>query len=454
MQIELERKAYSKLLAWKNEPNHSTLEVSGARQVGKTYLVNKFADREYKRKIYVNLLELSGELLVSHYRDLIQDMKQGEWYENPVYELIKRYDPTFVDDSDTVVIIDEIQESADIYNRIREFTRNLACDFIITGSYLGRIYDPEFRYSSGDVTKLTIYTLSFEEFLMAYDQNLYGDYKKISLVSSEAEVYNRLKETYELYCQIGGYPKVVENYLENRNIVKAQGELVKIIDTFTNESIRYFTDILYTKVFTHIFFSICRILNREKKGFSEDSISEELQKLVTKDYSSNISKATCNRAISWLYFSGIIGFCAKITEMDILDFKSASRCYFMDMGLANYYLTRTGTDSRVLAGTLNENYVYINLKKRQDFPPEISFETPAFATYRGGEIDFLAQSLSSSTRYLIEVKAGKGTASTAQKALAQGKADKLLYLKGATKGGIDGKTETLPIYLLEQYKFN
>ena len=41
-----------------------------------------------------------------------------------------------------------------------------------------------------------------------------------------------------------------------------------------------------------------------------------------------------------------------------------------------------------------------------------------------------------------------------QSALAQGKADKLLYLKGATKGGIDGKTETLPIYLLEQYKFN
>ena len=71
---------------------------------------------------------------------------------------------------------------------------------------------------------------------------------------------------------------MVENYLENRNIVKAQGELVKIIDTFTNESIRYFTDILDTKVFTHIFFSICRILNREKKGFSEDSISEELQK--------------------------------------------------------------------------------------------------------------------------------------------------------------------------------
>ena len=57
MQIDLERKASSKLLAWKNKPNHSTLEVSGARQVGKTYLVNKFADREYKRK---NLCKSSG----------------------------------------------------------------------------------------------------------------------------------------------------------------------------------------------------------------------------------------------------------------------------------------------------------------------------------------------------------------------------------------------------------
>lgn len=89
----------------------------------------------------------------------------------------------------------------------------------------------------------------------------------------------------------------------------------------------------------------------------------------------------------------------------------------MDVGLANYYLRLTGTDSRVLSGTLNENHVYINLKKRQDFPQEISFETPAFATYRSGKINFVVQSLSSQTYYLVEVKAGKGTVSTAQRAL-------------------------------------
>ena len=67
--------------------------------------------------------------------------------------------------------------------------------------------------------------------------------------------------------------------------------------------------------------------------------------------------------------------------------------------------------------------------KRQEFPEEIIFETPAFATYKGGEIDFVAQTLKTHIRYLIEVKAGKGTASTALKALEQGKANKLLYLK-------------------------
>lgn len=88
-----------------------------------------------------------------------------------------------------------------------------------------------------------------------------------------------------------------------------------------------------------------------------------------------------------------------------------------------------------------------------DFPAEIAFETPAFATFKGGEIDFVAQSMKTSTRYLVEVKTGKGIATTSRKALEQGKADRLLYLKGDTKGGIDGKIETLPIYLLEQYNF-
>lgn len=135
--------------------------------------------------------------------------------------------------------------------------------FIVTGSYLGRVYEPEFRFSSGDVTKLTIYTLSFEEFLEAYDTEIYERYMELKEAVQEDSLHGRLKSIYDIYCRVGGYPKVVQAYLETRDIRKAQGELVKIIDTFTNESIRYFTDILDRTVFTQIFLSICRIFRRK-----------------------------------------------------------------------------------------------------------------------------------------------------------------------------------------------
>ena len=449
----IKREVYRKLIQWKNSKRHTTLEVYGARQVGKTYIINKFADENFRHKIYINLFELSGSQFMACYKKAVDwQPGQGARPKAPLHDALKMYDEDFSDTEDTVVIIDEIQESAEIYNRIREFTRQFRCRFIVTGSYLGRIYEPEFRYSSGDVTGIRIYTLSFEEFLLAVDEELYQSYKKIE-TEQDPEVYERLKEKYDCYCQIGGYPSVVRTYIQTHDREECRSELVRIIDTFMNESIRYFTDVLDTQVFTDIFLSVCRILSREKKGLEEDSISEELQKLVTRDYSSNISKAVCNRAISWLHFSGIIGFCAKITEMDILNFKPGCRCYFMDLGLASYYLERMGAKEAEIAGTLNENFVYINLKKRQDFPEEIAFEMPAFATYKGGEVDFLVQGLASAVRYVLEVKAGKNTGNTARKALENGKANRLLYLKGNTKGGVDGKIETIPIYLLEKYRF-
>lgn len=115
MEKYLKRQVYDKMLEWKRQPEHTTLEVSGARQVGKTYIVNKFADEQYRQKVYINLLDFSGELFLEQYNTLRREMKNGMSCVNPVYELIKRYDSGFEDTSDTVVIIDEIQESASIY---------------------------------------------------------------------------------------------------------------------------------------------------------------------------------------------------------------------------------------------------------------------------------------------------------------------------------------------------
>lgn len=452
MRIELERTAYKKLLEWKKNAGHSTLEVSGARQVGKTYLVNKFADQEYKQKIYINLLELSGELFLNHYEELWREMTQGKRFENPIYELIRRYEPSFIDSPDTVVIIDEIQESAEIYNRIREFTRYLSSDFIITGSYLGRVLNKEFKYSAGDLDSIEIQTLSFEEFLRAMGK--WELYSQLDIYGgSEETVYKELEELYQVYCTIGGYPSVVLTYLEQKNTEQCQVVLEKIVHLFANESRRYFEDILEYDTYENIFTSVARILVKEKKGLDADSFSEELQSIAVKEYSSNLSKAAVNRAIDWLHSAGIIGFAGKLTGCDILSYKAKSRAFFMDLGLTTYFLTQTGCASGDIQGVVNENFVFLDLRRRISFPREIALETPAFATWGNYEIVFYVKSLKGQHTYAVEVKSGKNSSRTMDEVLERKKADYILYTKGNTHGGVKDNIYTIPIYGLAKFRF-
>ena len=452
MQKYLKRNAYDRLLKWKERPDHATLEVSGTRQVGKTYIVNKFADEQYGKKIYINLLDFSGELFLEKYEGLRNEIRNGLICDNPVYELIRRMHPEFEDTSDTIVIIDEIQESAAIYNRIREFTRQLKSDFIITGSYLGRILNREFKYSAGDLDSLEIHTLDFREFLMALDKE--DLYQELDLYGeSPEEVYKNLADLYKIYTKIGGYPAVILRYLESGSVEEANTELLKIIKLFTNESKRYFDDILDDEVYDNIFSSVARVLVKEKKGFDEDSFSEELQNIVVKDYSSNISKTSVNRAIDWLYSSGIIGFAGKIKDCNILDFKPKSRCYFMDVGLTSYFLIHIGCSESDVSGIVNENFVFLDLKRRIVPPGEIALETPAFATMGRGEIDFYLKSLRTRKTYAIDVKTGKNQSKTVQDILDKRKADYVVYAKGNRHGGVRDNIYTIPIYGIGKFEF-
>ena len=70
----LKRKVYERLINWKKSGIRSTLEVGGARQVGKTYLINKFADEYFNQKIYINLFELSGKQFMECYGKKIKKM--------------------------------------------------------------------------------------------------------------------------------------------------------------------------------------------------------------------------------------------------------------------------------------------------------------------------------------------------------------------------------------------
>lgn len=86
---------------------------------------------------------------------------------------------------------------------------------------------------------------------------------------------------------------------------------------------------------------------------AEGSIHKEIQELIARNDSPYISRDTYNRMLNWLYLSGITGFHGETMGTDTLDFKPADRCYcyFMDSGLAHYYLSLAGLDPILFLNT-------------------------------------------------------------------------------------------------------
>ena len=152
--MELKRDIYEKLKDWKRKNTGKVLELTGARQVGKTFILKKFAEENYKRNIYINMIEESGKAFLKCL-EIASAWEPGqERVEKPLHRAFTLYDMTFEDTRDTLIIIDEIQDSAEVYGKIRNFARDFACDFIVTGSYLGRTRDKEFFLAAGDVNHM------------------------------------------------------------------------------------------------------------------------------------------------------------------------------------------------------------------------------------------------------------------------------------------------------------
>ena len=449
--MELRRDIYRKLLAWKSKSNHKVLELEGARQVGKTYILDKFAKKEYKSHLYINMIGSSG-------KDFLQCLETAASWEpgkkrekNPVYRAFQLYDPDFSDCEDLVIVIDEIQESSVVYSKIREFARDFKAHFIVTGSYLGKTREKEYFLSAGDTEVLTMTTLTFPEFLDAFHKR--GLYEAIDLYGgSDHAGYEELKSYFHIYLQIGGYPEVVTTYLESRSIPDCEAMISNLIQIFVKESSRYFDSPLELEMFEKIFSSIAATLLKEKKGTPD--LTTDLTKIIFKEESGRITKKMTNYAVSWLFLSHQIGYCSMSVDCSNLDIVDNCRYYFNDLGVAGYFLKLTGEPLSIIEGVLCENFVYLELVRRIR-KQEIAGQVPWFAIDKktSGELDFYVRSRIDNMDYGLEVKRGKNRANTANALLERGKLDFVYQLKN-TYGGIADRKYSVPLYLCGRIPFN
>lgn len=433
-EIELERDVQKELMEWKRKRHGTVLQVEGPRQVGKTHEVKKFAYGHYQQVIYVNLVrdEYGFEDLMGqeNFMDLYcRHAGMGD----------------FRNDENAILVIDEIQESKEVYNAIRDLRERLSCDIIVSGSYLARTVNSKDFFLPAGIAYLKMYPLSFGEFCKAL--GLEEQLDRLDLLGgSEADCYEKLEDAYQIYRYIGGYPQVVTTYLKTGNQSDCMDVLSDLIQTFTAESSRFFSNSTALSIFREVYRAIMTQMVQEKKGTGK-SILDTVTNFVKDSVKEPVSRNEVRAASAWLLYSGIIGYCDLYNNGDVTDVVSSRRAYFADNGIANYISSIVTVPRPAVEGMLTETFAYTELNRLYQEPAgrkKVLGDKPCFSVCGDYELDFVVVDRDG-VRTGIEVKTGDNKARSLVFFKEKGLIDRACKAM-PSRGGHGERFNTIPIY--------
>ncbi len=388
----LKRKADKYLKDWKTDPARMPLLIKGARQVGKTETIRRFAEANYDSFIEINF--------VTHpvYKGITgQGFGVGE-----VTKLISRIDPSkrFIPGK-TLLFFDEIQEFPDIATTLKFFKEDGRYDVICSGSLLGVHYKRISSISVGSKTDFQMHSMDFEEFLWAkgydnaaVDELLDHMVAGKSLNSAEHEVYSTL---FTDFCILGGMPAVVARFMETGLFTGTLDIQRQLLLDYEDDARKYAEGLDQARIIS-AFRAVPAQLAKENKKYQYSLVRKGGR---AKDY------AGC---IEWLKDAGMVVQCKcmQFPELPIrgnLD-DEKFKIYFADTGLLVASLddeaqadVRSGANLGVYKGGLYENIVADALVK-QGY--ELCYYKKDDSTL---EMDFFVRSPGELVP--IEVKAGR-----------------------------------------------
>lgn len=435
MNLDFDRDVYKEYEKWFTVSPNDILFVKGSRQVGKTYSIKKFCKKNFKNVYYLNLT--AGEGL-----DLVKYCKISSDMVDNIYKCF----PKFIDNENSVIIIDEIQLDPNVYNGAIDLKSKMKCRVVLSGSYLGLIdVDNKFFKYIGEFFEVSVKPLSFSEFTKIF--GMHDLFISLDLFGkSSKEDYLKIKKLFLLYTMLGGMPKAVSRFLDfgSYGFLK---ELNTLKTTFIREAF-YYNSGVYKYDVIETFLKYLRVFIATQRNGTNVNISSELKKISVKDDKLNLSKKDVSSLYGWFLQSELIRSIPKYTDCDLNKFTPNQKIFFTDIGVARFMLDNLSKDSSVLSGYLYENYIFNTLDR-------LNYSNLGFATFSGfqGELDFIIDVKFHNGLFGIEVKKGNDQGKSALRALKEKKIDKLVYFKGDTFGGIDGDKITVPIYLAERFNF-
>jgi len=209
MLLTMKRYITQQLLAWKNSKGRKPLLLKGVRQVGKTFILKGFGKHYFPNYHYFNFEEDKKLAFVF----------ESDLHPKRIIEQLSLHVGVHIDVHQDLVIFDEIQACPDALTSLKYFNENMPeLALCSAGSLLG-VYLGPVSFPVGKVDMLEMHPLSFEEFLLAIEDDRYVDLiKNLSLTSEIPEIAHlHLWEQLKRYFVVGGLPEVVQVYREYRD---------------------------------------------------------------------------------------------------------------------------------------------------------------------------------------------------------------------------------------------
>lgn len=233
------RKKLEELQRWKKKDNRKPLIIRGARQVGKTTLVNLFS-KNFEQYIYLNLDRPEDKNLFS----------KGENFEKIVQSIFLLHSKT-IGKKSTLIFIDEIQNSAEAIKLLRYFKEDYPSIFVIAaGSLLESLLDFKESFPVGRVEFLHLNPFTFEEYLIAQDKRGLAD--SMNEIPLNQSLVEAMKNEFSTFALIGGMPEIVNNYISKRDVVGLNNIFESLLLSYFDDIQKYAKNKDWSQILRHV----------------------------------------------------------------------------------------------------------------------------------------------------------------------------------------------------------
>lgn len=431
----MKRNIYNDLLVWKEKPNRKPLMLLGARQVGKTWIMQHFGKQEYKTVAYVNC---DDETRMKHLFESDYDIER-------ILLTLQAITGVKIEEENTLIILDEVQEIARGLHSLKYFCEKAPkYHVMVAGSLLGVTIGKGESFPVGKVDMLQMYPMTFEEFVEAAEGAEWNDIMRSRDWNLIETMRTKLIDLLRQYYYVGGMPEVVSAYITNKDLAEVRTLQQKILQAYRRDVSKH-TTARETMRIGQVLDSLPSQLAKENKKFIFGAVKKGAR------------AADFELAIQWLIDAGIIYKVNRIKEakmpLKFYEDLNAFKLFLIDCGLlacmVDVPASQMLIDNNIFVefkGAFTEQYVLQQMKAYNKHPYYWSNDrTPA-------EIDFIIQH---EDRILpIEVKAEENVRS---KSLAQFIKDNdgLKGLRISMLGYIDQSwMENIPLFGLGAFMRN